>query len=105
LCKFYDNAGGQRPIQRQLLFSWQYNHQANQLLLMNDFTPLLISRNDKNKQLTLLSQRKLAQQLTFCIKIIGAPKKLKNQPCPLVGPHSVNFFQNFFEISREIVPF
>jgi hypothetical protein len=26
----------------------------------NHYTPLLINRNDKNKQLTLLSQRKLA---------------------------------------------
>jgi hypothetical protein len=27
---------------------------------MNNYTPLVISRNDKNKQLTLLSQLKLA---------------------------------------------
>jgi hypothetical protein len=40
----------------------KYKHQANSLLSMNNYTPLLlvISRNDKNKQLTLLSQRKLA---------------------------------------------
>jgi hypothetical protein len=30
------------------------------LLSMNSYTPLVISRNDKNKQLTLFSQRKLA---------------------------------------------
>jgi hypothetical protein len=35
-------------------------HLANQLLSMNNYTPLVISKNDKNKQLTLLSQRKLA---------------------------------------------
>jgi hypothetical protein len=29
-------------------------------LSMNNYTPLVISSNDKNKQLTLLSQRKLA---------------------------------------------
>jgi hypothetical protein len=27
---------------------------------MNNYTPLLINRNDKNKQLTLLSQHKFA---------------------------------------------
>jgi hypothetical protein len=27
--------------------------------IKNNYTPLVISRNDKNKQLTLLSQRKL----------------------------------------------
>jgi hypothetical protein len=34
--------------------------QANPLLSMKNYTPLLISRNNKNKQLTLLSQSKLA---------------------------------------------
>jgi hypothetical protein len=38
----------------------QYKQQANQLLPMKNYTPLVISRNDKNKQLTLLSQSKLA---------------------------------------------
>jgi hypothetical protein len=33
---------------------------SNSLLLMNNETPLVISRNDKNEQLTLLIQRKLA---------------------------------------------
>jgi hypothetical protein len=55
LCKFYANAGGKRPMQRQPLLV-QYK-QANPLLSMNNFTPLVISGNDKNKQLTLLSQR------------------------------------------------
>jgi hypothetical protein len=36
----------------------QYKQQANLLLSIHNFTPLKISRNDKNKQLTLLSQRK-----------------------------------------------
>ncbi len=34
--------------------------QANTLLSMNNYTPLVISCNDKNKQVTLLSQCKLA---------------------------------------------
>jgi hypothetical protein len=38
----------------------QYKHQANPLLSMNNYTPLVISRNYKNKQLTLLGQRKLS---------------------------------------------
>ncbi len=55
----YVDAGGKLPIQRQP-FLVQYKHQANPLLSMNNYTPLVISRNDKNKQLTLLSQLKLA---------------------------------------------
>jgi hypothetical protein len=38
----------------------QYKQQANPLLSMNNYTTLAISRNDKNKQQTLLSQRKRA---------------------------------------------
>ncbi len=45
-----------KPIQRQLLLV-RYKHQANPLLSMNNYTPLVNSRNDKNKQLTLLSHR------------------------------------------------
>jgi hypothetical protein len=37
----------------------QYKQQANPLLSINNYTPLVISGNDKNKQLTLLSQWKL----------------------------------------------
>jgi hypothetical protein len=48
-----------QPIQRKLLLL-QYKQQANPFLSMNNYNPLLISWNDKNKQLTLLSQRKLA---------------------------------------------
>ncbi len=47
----------------------QYKQQANLLLLMNNYTPLVISWNDTNKLLTLLSQRKLALNLekyTYC---------------------------------------
>jgi hypothetical protein len=58
LCKLYANSGGKQPLQRQLLLV-QCKHHANPLLSMNNNTPLVISRNDKNTQLTL-SQRKLA---------------------------------------------
>jgi hypothetical protein len=40
--------------------SLQQKQQANPLLSMHIYTPNAISRNAKNKQLTLLSQRKLA---------------------------------------------
>jgi hypothetical protein len=46
-----------------------YKQQANPLLSMNNYTPLVISRNEKNKQLTLLSQRKLA--LTAINKLLA----------------------------------
>jgi hypothetical protein len=87
LCKFYANARGKLTIQRQPLYV-QYKQQANPLLSMNSYTPLVISRHDKNKQLTLLSQRKLA--LTAKIHflryklIIGTPKKCKKN-----GPSSI----------------
>jgi hypothetical protein len=45
-------------ILHQLLV--QYKQQANPLLSMHNYTPLFISRNDKNRQLTLSIQRKLA---------------------------------------------
>jgi hypothetical protein len=82
LHKFYANS---QPIQRQLLLV-QYKQQANPLLSIHNYckyTPLVISRNDKNKQLTLLSQRKLAvpRKIHFLqYKIIGAPKNVKNVP-------------------------
>ncbi len=59
LCKFYANAGGKRPVQRQPLLV-ECKQQSNPLLSMNNYTPLVIGGNDKNKQLTLLCQRKLA---------------------------------------------
>jgi hypothetical protein len=59
LCKLYANAGRKLQIKRQLLLV-QYKHQANLLLSVHKCAPFVISGNDKNKQLTLLSQRKLA---------------------------------------------
>ncbi len=38
LCKFYGNAGGKQPIQRQLLLV-QHKHQVNPLLLIHNYTP------------------------------------------------------------------
>jgi hypothetical protein len=59
LCKIYTNAGGKRPIQRQPLLV-QNKQQANPPLSMHNYTPLVISGNYKNKQLTLSSHCKLA---------------------------------------------
>jgi hypothetical protein len=64
LCKFYANARGTQPTQRQILFV-QYKQQANPFQSTQNFTPLVIRRNDKNKQLTLLRQRKLARNTLF----------------------------------------
>jgi hypothetical protein len=76
------DAGG-KPIQRQPLLE-QYKQQANRILSINKYTPLVIRVNNKNKQLTLLSQRKLAltaRNTLLCYKIIGAHKKiLRNGP-------------------------
>jgi len=52
-----DNAGGKQQVRRQLLLV-QYKHQASPLLSMNNCIPLVMTKI--NKQLTLLSQRKLA---------------------------------------------
>jgi hypothetical protein len=65
-------------MQRQLLLV-QYKQQANSILSIHNYTTLVISRNDKNKQLTLLSQRKLA--LTG--RKIG--KNLKKGPVLFLG--------------------
>jgi hypothetical protein len=65
---FYANAGGRRPIQRQPLLV-QDKQQVNTLLSV-------ISRNDKNKQLTLLSQRKLA--LTVRNTLFALKKSLEH---------------------------
>jgi hypothetical protein len=54
----YASAGGKQPMQRQLLVV-QYAHQANPILSVPNYTPLVISRIDKNKQLTFVSQCKL----------------------------------------------
>jgi hypothetical protein len=37
-------------------------------------------------------------------KIIGAPKKFKHQPRPLVWSSSLKFGQNFLNLSHETVP-
>jgi hypothetical protein len=47
------------PVQCQPLLV-QYKQQDNSLLSVHNYTPIVISGNDKNKQLTLLSQCKLA---------------------------------------------
>ncbi len=49
LCKLYAKAGGKWQIQRQPLLV-QYKQQANPPLSMHNYTPLVISGNDKNKQ-------------------------------------------------------
>ncbi len=84
----------------------QYKQQANPLLSMNNYTPLMISENDKNKQLTLLSHRKLAltARNTFLrYKIIGAQKKFPKWPRPLFWPKTNHRCHQKPNPSRETV--
>ncbi len=68
----------------------QYKQQANPLLSMHNYTPLVISVIVKNKQLILLSQSKLAlaarNMYTFCvIKSLEYLKSLINGPVLYLG--------------------
>ncbi len=77
-CKLYVNAGGKWPIQRQ-------QQQANPLLSMPNYTPLEISGKDKNKQLTLLSQCKLAFtaiKTPFALSSKSLKNKIKTSRVP-----------------------
>jgi hypothetical protein len=57
LCKFYAKLEENNQFSQPLLM--QYKQQANPLLSMHYYTPLLISGNDKNKEIAVLSQCKL----------------------------------------------
>jgi hypothetical protein len=46
------------PEENDQYSSNQYKQQANSLLSVHNYTPLVTSRNDKNKQLILLSQQR-----------------------------------------------
>ncbi len=66
-----------------------------------------IYSNNKNKQLTLLSQRKLAltaRNTLLHYKIIGAPKKFKKWPRPLFSPKTNHTRHQKPNPSRETVP-
>jgi hypothetical protein len=64
-----------------------------------NYTPLGIRRTDKNKQLTIVKPTQTGinrKKINFLHnKIIGASKKVKNQPRLLVRPSYVTFCQNF----------
>ncbi len=59
----------------------QYKQQANPHISMHNYTPTGISGNDKNKQLTLLSQRKLALTEKICTWLckFGGTLRVKHQ--------------------------
>jgi hypothetical protein len=65
IVQIYANPGGKH----QLLLV-QYKQQANLLFAMNNYTPFLISWIDKNKQLTLLSQRKFALTTRYSLSAL-----------------------------------
>jgi hypothetical protein len=50
--QIYANAGGKRPIHVCQPLLVLYKQHANQLLSLHNYTPLVISGNDKHKQLT-----------------------------------------------------
>ncbi len=66
-------------MQRQLLLV-QHKQQANKFLSLRNYTTLVISRNDKNKQQTLLSKRKLDKYTFWNIKSLKHLKILKMTP-------------------------
>jgi hypothetical protein len=99
----------QTPIQRQQLLV-QYKQQTNPLLsvhLLSTLTPLEISRKDKNKQLTLLSQLNShkPQEIHFLhYKIIREPKKFKKWSRPPFRPETNHTCHHSPNPSRETVP-
>jgi hypothetical protein len=70
---------------------------------MNNYTPLAISGNDKNKQLTLLTQRKLAftARIPFLRYTVKSLEHLKN---PLYMPktnHTVYVIESQIYLVRQ----
>jgi hypothetical protein len=92
-------------MQRQPLLV-RYKQQANPLLSMNNYTPLLISMNDKNKQLKLLSQRKLALTAgnTLIKSFKHLKKKFKKWTCPLLRAETNHTCHQKPNPSRATVP-
>jgi hypothetical protein len=104
LCKFYDNAGGKQPIQRQLLLV-QNKQQANPLLSMHNYTPLVISRNDKNKQLTSNVNSLEPREVHFLqYKIIGANKTFKKMAPSSIRPKTNHTCHQKPSTSHETAP-
>jgi hypothetical protein len=77
--------------------------QAALLSGLFNYTPLVIRRSDKNKQLTIIKPTQTGTNFLLS-KIIGAPKKFKTQARPLVRSSYVNFCQYFWNLSHETVP-
>ncbi len=85
------------------------NRQAALHSALFNYTPLVIRRTSKNKQLTIISQHKLAltainELFALYIKSLEPLKKFKHQPRPLVRSRSLKFGQNFWNLSHETVP-
>jgi hypothetical protein len=68
--KMKNETGGRLQIKCQILLV-QYKQQANPLLSMHNYAPLVISGNDKNMQRTLLSQCKLTfAEIPYMLKAL-----------------------------------
>jgi hypothetical protein len=74
--------GGKKQRQPLLV---QYKQQANPLLSMHNYTPHVISGNDKNKQLTLLSQCKLTFNSSLGRYVFGSEISYNKAPPRLPG--------------------
>ncbi len=87
----------------------QYKQQANPLLLTHNYTPLVISRNNKIKQLTIIKPMQTGinrEKYTFCnIKSLEHLKKLIKWPRPLFRPKTNHTYHQKQNSSRETVPF
>jgi hypothetical protein len=80
----------------------QYKQQASPLLSMHNYT-LVISGNDNNKELTLLSQRKraLTGRNMYCkwlCKFAGTSKKIKSRG------DAIHLYHQKHNTARETVP-
>ncbi len=75
----------------------QYKQQASSFLSLNNYTQLVISGNYKNKQITLLSQGKLARYTLFAYKIIGALKNLQKTGLEL----TINVIESQIHLVRQ----
>jgi hypothetical protein len=72
------------------------NRQAALYSAQFNYTPLVVRRTAKNKQVKPTQTGINRKKINFLyFKIIEAHKKFKTQPRPLVRPSSVNFCQNF----------
>ncbi len=83
------------------------NRQAALHSALFNYNPLVIRGTSKNKQLTIVKPTQTGiyrNKYTFCPIKSLEPLKFKHQSRPLVRSSSLNFGQNFWNLSHETVP-